>query len=686
MDLYNPHSLLDEAVEEHRPPEEATEEVVLSKLMIATPSCPDDMDLEKVVVTVGLFLAAFFILAPRAPRRLKRRVDSKERIHVQCPPSRREASSETSSTSPPATLCTGMFLQDEEETEDEHFEQMWPAIRRSPYRRLVLPPECKLVDKPTRIQAEKEIRHKEKKKTVTELDDDHPFRRLQFYSEQMLKLVRSILSFDYFNALSTVMQWLSACVRLRHKHHQGGAEEEEDDVSVQTSASPSKHPASPQFRTPIATDIPPVSPGGEEKKDEPFLHRERSDGSVYEVPLNDDLGENDVQLQPPPIQRLSAKHAINVKRKDALEVSFVVRCLGDISRSNLFVKRQNYRGPSSSFLGQRPLAPKANGQVTFNVTDDVPELHVRDVDAPQCQAIDDESEHSMSYFDATHSRDVMKRMSVVVSLPDKYVSLCLHLELLEPKLTHSTRMSFNRNGYILGDDFLPNSRHTPLLVFVNSRAGPQQGQLLITQLRRLLNPIQVWDLADGGPETILESFLSLSRLRILVCGGDGTVSWIISALEKMQVERWPPMAVLPLGTGNDLARIHGWGGGYMNESLITILEQIAEAYISLLDRWEMTVEDKKGKIKGRKAFTNYLGVGADAQAALQVHMVSVFLTCSLFLRSFVPLTWRYVCKVARKHAKVFLFKSSKQSMVRTVRGGGYDQGKIMQHNMKLAFF
>jgi diacylglycerol kinase (ATP) len=84
------------------------------------------------------------------------------------------------------------------------------------------------------------------------------------------------------------------------------------------------------------------------------------------------------------------------------------------------------------------------------------------------------------------------------------------------------------------------------------------------------------------------------------------------------------MAILPLGTGNDLARIHGWGGGYMNESLIAILQQIEEAYISLLDRWEMTVEDKKGKVKGRKAFTNYLGVGADAQAALQVHMVSLF--------------------------------------------------------------
>jgi hypothetical protein len=312
MDLYNPHSLLDEAVEEHKPLIAPEEEVILSRLMTATPSCPDEMDLEKVVVTVVLFLAAFFILAPRAPKRLKRRSDSKERIQVMSPPSKREASSETSSTSPPSTLCIGMVLQEEEETEEEHFEQMWRVIRSSPYRRLVLPPACKLVEKPTRLHQKKE--DKREKKTPTELDDDHPFRRLQFYSEQMLNLIRSIISYDYFNALSTVVQWLSAFVRLRHRHHEG-AEEEDDDVSVQTSTSNTKQPVSPQFRTPIAPDSPTVSPVVEEKKDEPFS-RQHSDGSVYEVPLND-VAENDVQLQPPPIPRLSAKKA---KRKDALEV------------------------------------------------------------------------------------------------------------------------------------------------------------------------------------------------------------------------------------------------------------------------------------------------------------------------------------------------------------------------------
>ena len=105
-----------------------------------------------------------------------------------------------------------------------------------------------------------------------------------------------------------------------------------------------------------------------------------------------------------------------------------------------------------------------------------------------------------------------------------------------------------------------------------------------------VNPIQVWDLANGPPNKTLASFCALPKVRILVCGGDGTVAWILSVLEEMNLDRQPAIAVLPLGTGNDLARAHGWGGGYSNESLLEILEQVSSAYVSLLDRWEVSRE------------------------------------------------------------------------------------------------
>ena len=205
----------------------------------------------------------------------------------------------------------------------------------------------------------------------------------------------------------------------------------------------------------------------------------------------------------------------------------------------------------------------------------------------------------LSYFDTAPNKATIQKLERETPLPD-------------------------RQGYILGDQFLENPKDTPLLIFVNSRSGSQQGLMLKMQLRSLMNPIQVWDLADGGPEKILESFMVFTRLRLLVCGGDGTVSWIISTLNKMKVERWPPIAILPLGTGNDLARIHGWGGGYANESLLLILKQVQEAYISLLDRWTLKVERKKKKKSGKKGvdekpFTNYMSIGMDALSALQVH-------------------------------------------------------------------
>ena len=52
----------------------------------------------------------------------------------------------------------------------------------------------------------------------------------------------------------------------------------------------------------------------------------------------------------------------------------------------------------------------------------------------------------------------------------------------------------------------------------------------------------------------------ISNFRILVCGGDGTAGWVLSVLDELEIRPSPPVAVLPLGSENDLARILGWGG------------------------------------------------------------------------------------------------------------------------------
>ncbi|KAH7859836.1 hypothetical protein Vadar_006035 [Vaccinium darrowii] len=211
----------------------------------------------------------------------------------------------------------------------------------------------------------------------------------------------------------------------------------------------------------------------------------------------------------------------------------------------------------------------------------------------------------------------------------------------------------------------------PVIVFINSKSGGQLGGELLKTYRAHLNKNQVFDLGEKAPDKVLHQFYvnlekhkqngdSLAteiekRLRIVVAGGDGTAGWLLGVVSDLKLPWSPPIATVPLGTGNNLPFAVGWGKknpDTTSQSVVAFLDQVRNAKEMKIDSWHILMRmrapkegscdpiaplelphslhafhrvsqddtlNQEGFHTFRGGFWNYFSMGMDAQVSYAFH-------------------------------------------------------------------
>jgi diacylglycerol kinase (ATP) len=112
--------------------------------------------------------------------------------------------------------------------------------------------------------------------------------------------------------------------------------------------------------------------------------------------------------------------------------------------------------------------------------------------------------------------------------------------ILKPNFLFSTKQ-VNNKYYFIDDveidfkmkDFM--SDWTPLIIFANTKSGSNDADMIMKHFRGILNPLQVININNIDPEKVFKwmaKYSDLVQFNILVCGGDGSVGWLLEIAAK----------------------------------------------------------------------------------------------------------------------------------------------------------
>jgi len=147
---------------------------------------------------------------------------------------------------------------------------------------------------------------------------------------------------------------------------------------------------------------------------------------------------------------------------------------------------------------------------------------------------------------------------------------------------------------------------------INPVSGGGQGKIVFDFLPEIMRSMAFEEQEWKREFSIYEHFeeqvkyaLANSQCVIAV-GGDGTAAAVFDVLLRHEEFRHVKIGLIPLGTGNDLARVLNLYSALADRGLLYIVRKLVVAPSRSLDLW---------KINGKFAMANYFSAGIDARIA-----------------------------------------------------------------------
>ncbi len=147
---------------------------------------------------------------------------------------------------------------------------------------------------------------------------------------------------------------------------------------------------------------------------------------------------------------------------------------------------------------------------------------------------------------------------------------------------------------------------------INPISGGGQGKVIFQFLPEIMKSMDFSDDAwkaeftrgEGMDKQILDALDCAETL--VAVGGDGTVSAVLSAMLKGNYADKVKIGLIPLGTGNDLARVLNLYKPFVDRGLLFLVRRLLKASSRPFDIWS---------VNGKFAMANYFSGGIDARIA-----------------------------------------------------------------------